>query len=141
ATAHTVTAPIDPPARPEADALVTNIPGLVLGILTADCVPVLFADAEAGVVGAAHAGWKGATGGILMATIEAMLALGAHPGRIVAGIGPASSQANYEVGPRFAEELRARHPQAARHIAIGATGREHLDLPGFVFDALEAAGI
>jgi YfiH family protein len=93
--------------RPVADAVVTDVPGLTLGILTADCGPVLFADREAGVVGAAHAGWKGATGGILENTLEAMERLGARRNAITASLGPTISQRNYEVGPEFVERLLA----------------------------------
>lgn len=127
--------------RPAADAMVSNVPGIVLGILTADCAPILLADAEAGVVGAAHAGWKGATSGIVAATVDAMIRLGAHPGRIVASIGPTISLQNYEVGPAFAADLLVRHPAASGRLRPGPTGREHFDLPGFVFDQLEAAGV
>lgn len=86
---------------PQADALVTRRPGVALGILTADCVPVLFADPAAGVVGAAHAGWKGAFTGVLEATVKAMADLGADPARIVAGVGPHIGRDSYEVGPEF----------------------------------------
>ena len=128
-------------SRPEADAVVTRVAGLALGILTADCTPILFADAEAGVVGAAHAGWKGAVGGIAEATVAAMVDLGADPNRIVAAIGPTISLANYEVGPEFAANLLYDHRDAANRIARPHGGREHFDLPGFVFDHLMAAGV
>src|ERR1700689_299895 len=94
----------DPKHIPLGDAMVTDRPGVALGILTADCTPVLFADAQARVIGAAHAGWKGAAGGVLEATIAAMEKLGAKPARLVAAIGPTISQANYEVG----QDLRDR---------------------------------
>lgn len=126
---------------PEADGMVTSVPGLALGILTADCAPVLLADPQARVVGAFHAGWKGAIGGIAEATVEAMVALGADPRRIVAAIGPTISGQNYEVGPDFAADLLARHRDAANRVAMGPNGREHFDLPGFVFDRLHAAGV
>lgn len=138
---HTLTAPPDATARPEGDAMVTDRPGLVLGILTADCTPVLLADAEAGVIGAFHAGWKGAIGGIAGNTIEAMAALGATPGKIVATIGPTISLANYEVGPEFAAAALAQHPGAANRFTKPGGGREHFDLPGFVADQLHAAGV
>ena len=93
--------------RPRADALVTDSPGLLLGVLTADCAPVLLADREAGVIGAAHAGWKGALGGVIAATIEAMSALGARPERIGAAIGPCVAQASYEVDAAFHERFLA----------------------------------
>ena len=97
----TVTAPWADDSRPQADALVTNRPGLLLGILTADCAPVLLADAQAGVIGAAHAGWKGALAGVCEATVAAMEALGAHRTRIAAAIGPCIAQASYEVDAAF----------------------------------------
>ena len=127
--------------RYEADAMVTNVPGLVLGILTADCTPILLADPEAGVIGAAHAGWKGAAGGIAYATVLAMVALGAEPSRITAVIGPTISGPNYEVGPEFAAALLAQHPHAAVRISRLYGPREHFDLPGFVGDQLVGAGV
>lgn len=127
--------------KPEGDALVTNVPGLLLGILTADCTPILFADAEAGVVGATHAGWKGALGGIAEATVDVMEELGARRERIVAAIGPTISAANYEVGPEFAANLLAVHRDAENRISRPDGGREHFDLPGFVFDRLSAVGV
>ena len=141
ATVLTIAEPPDDDSRPEADAMVTNVPGLALGILTADCAPVLLADAEAGVVGAFHAGWKGAIGGISEGTVAAMLALGADPARIVAAIGPTISGDNYEVGPEFAANVLERHRDAGNRITMGPNGREHFDLPGFVFDRLHEAGV
>ncbi|MHB1104262.1 MAG: peptidoglycan editing factor PgeF [Devosia sp.] len=126
---------------PEADAMVTNLPDMVLGILTADCAPILLADPQAGVIGAAHAGWKGAVDGIVAATVTAMVRLGAHPSRIIAAIGPTISLANYEVGPQFASDLLAKHRDAANRIGRPAGSREHFDLPGFVFDQLHGAGV
>ena len=140
-TVITLSSPPRPDGRPEADAMVSNVPGMVLGILTADCAPILLADPEAGVIGAAHAGWKGAVGGIVEATVEAMVHLGAAPARIVAAIGPTISPANYEVGPEFASDLLVRHPGAADHIARPAGRREHFDLPGFILDRLEGTGV
>jgi YfiH family protein len=137
----TLTAPLAPGPRPEADALVTNVPGLLLGILTADCSPVLLADPAAGVIGAFHAGWKGALDGIAHRTVAAMQALGADPARIRAAIGPTISGPNYEVGPDFAANVLARHRDAGNRISRPAGGREHFDLPGFVFDQLHDAGI
>jgi YfiH family protein len=101
AEAVVVDKPWEPGEAPRADALVTAVPGIVLGILTADCTPVLMADAEARVIGAAHAGWKGAKGGVLEATVAAMTRLGARPSRIVATVGPCIAQRSYEVGPEF----------------------------------------
>ena len=128
--------------RPEADGRVTRVQGVALSVLTADCAPVLFADPEAGVIGACHAGWKGAVSGILGATVEAMTALGAERTRIVAALGPAISGSNYEVGPEFARAVLDRAPYAARHIFVpeGKT-REHFDLPGFVLDRLRYLGV
>jgi polyphenol oxidase len=114
---------------------------LALGILTADCSPVLLADPEAGVIGAFHAGWKGAIGGIAQATVAAMGALGAEPARIVAAIGPTISQRNYEVGPEFAANLLGRHRDAGNRIMTPPGGKEHFDLPGFIFDRLHEAGV
>jgi YfiH family protein len=137
---HVITAP-PIGERPEGDAMVTDVPGIVLGILTADCTPVLLADREAGVIGAFHAGWKGALDGIAQGTVVAMVALGADPARIVAAIGPTISQRNYEVGPDFARNVLARYPDAKSRFTTPAGGREHFDLPGFISDQLEGAGI
>lgn len=126
---------------PEADAMVTNIAGLSLGILTADCVPVLFLDPKARIIGAAHAGWKGAIGGIIANTIAAMTELGAHPGHIRAVIGPAIAGQNYEVGPEFAKDLIERHPAANTRIFVPEGARAHFDLPGFVHDQLVAGSV
>lgn len=126
---------------PRADAMVTAVPGLALTILTADCQPVLFADHDAGVVGAAHAGWKGALGGVLDATIEAMQALGADRARIVAVIGPSISQRNYEVGPDFMDSFIAEDPDSARFFAQGHGDRLQFDLTGFGLHRLRQAGI
>ena len=127
--------------RPEADAMVSATPGVVLGILTADCLPVLFHDPESGVVGAAHAGWKGALGGVLEATIDAMEALGASRGLTQAAIGPCISQSNYEVGPEFFERFEDEDPENARFFAGGTGDRMHFDLPSYALDRLRRAGI
>jgi YfiH family protein len=137
----TVVEPWDDDARPQADALVTAIPGLALGIVTADCAPVLLADRAAGVVGAAHAGWKGAVGGVTDSTIAAMEALGARRARIAAAIGPCIAQASYEVDSGFVERLCADHPGNARFFAPGRPGHALFDLEGYVAARLEAAGI
>ena len=129
-----------PGERPRADAMVTDRPGLALGVLTADCAPVLFADAEAGVVGAAHAGWKGALAGVLEATVAAMAALGAEPARIVAAVGPAISQRAYEVGPEFLERFVTCDPDYRRHFDERAA-RPRFDLRGFIGARLLAAGV
>jgi len=127
--------------RLEGDGMVTATQGLSLGILTADCAPVLFADAKAGVIGAAHAGWKGALGGVLEATLEAMEKLGASRGRISAAIGPSISQKNYEVGADFRDrflETGARHQRF--FIPSDREGHFRFDLPGYAADRLTQAG-
>lgn len=138
---HVVTDLLDPDNRPEADALVTDRPGIALGILTADCTPVLLADPEAGVIGAAHAGWKGAVGGILARTVEAMEALGAARERLHIAIGPAISVANYEIGEDMAATIRADFPDAARFIVTGDWPKPHFDVPGLVLDQAQALGV
>lgn len=127
--------------RPRGDALVTDRPGLALSILTADCAPVLFTDPEAGVIGAAHAGWKGALAGVLEATIAAMEGLGADRGRIVAAIGPTISQKSYEVGPEFLDAFVAEDDRALRFFAGGEGDRMQFDLPGYALWRLREAGI
>ena len=124
--------------RPRADALATATPGLLVGVVTADCGPVLMADTGAGVVAAAHAGWRGAVGGILDATLEAMESLGARRGHIVAAIGPAIAQANYEVGPEMRDEFGAGDD---RFFVPGNGDRLHFDLEGYAAARLERAGI
>ncbi|RDC71761.1 peptidoglycan editing factor PgeF [Rhodovulum sp. 12E13] len=124
-----------------ADAMVTDVPGLALSVLTADCQPVLFADAEAGVIGAAHAGWRGALDGILEATLEAMEALGAGRGRVAAVIGPTISQGAYEVGPEFVERFVDEDRGNARFFAGGKGDRSQFDLPGYSLHRLRSAGI
>ncbi len=126
---------------PDADGMVTATPGVALSVLTADCEPVLFADTGAGVIGAAHAGWKGALGGVLEATVEAMVALGAVRERISAVIGPSLSQAAYEVGPEFVERFIDDDPQNARFFANGAGDRALFDLPGYGLKRLRDAGV
>lgn len=123
--------------RPRADAMVTDRPGLLLGVVTADCAPVLFADAAAGVVGAAHAGWRGAHGGVLEATIAAMERLGARAERIVAAIGPAIAQASYEVDGRFRDQFSAADDA---FFASGKPGHWQFDLEGYAAARLRAAG-
>jgi hypothetical protein len=126
----------------EADAMVTDRTGIALGILTADCAPVLFADAQAGVIGAAHAGWKGALGGVLEATLDAMEALGAQRMRIAAAIGPCISQANYEVGPEFLTRFAAADSAHTRFfVPSDRTEHHRFDLEGFVADRLVRAGV
>jgi polyphenol oxidase len=128
--------------RPEGDAVVAATSGVVCGVLTADCAPVLLADPEAGVVGAAHAGWKGALGGIVHSTVTAMQALGARPERMVAVVGPCIAQASYEVGADFQGRFEHHDPGSERFFMTGsATDKRLFDLPGFVLWRLEQAGI
>jgi len=129
------------PERPRADAVVTATPGIALGILTADCAPVLLADREQGVVAAAHAGWRGALDGILEATVAAMQCLGARPGAIRAAVGPTISQRAYEVGPDLFERFQAEEADYGRFFVPGPGDRLRFDLPGFVLHRLRAAGV
>jgi len=135
----TVTAPLD--SKPRADAMVTATPGLALSILTADCQPILFHDAGAQVIGAAHAGWRGALTGVLEATLTAMEALGARRADIVAIIGPSISQRAYQVGPEFLDGFMADDPDNARFFANGSDDRMQFDLQGFGLHRLRRAGI
>lgn len=135
----TLTAPLA--ERPKADAMVTATPGMALGVLTADCQPVLFADPDAGVIGAAHAGWRGAFDGVLEATIDAMEALGARRSAISAVIGPCISQRAYEVGPEFFDTFMLEDDANARFFAQGEGDRMQFDLPGFGLHRLRSAGI
>ncbi|HEY6871071.1 MAG TPA: peptidoglycan editing factor PgeF [Novosphingobium sp.] len=137
----TVTEPWPEHGRPEADALVTDRTGLVLGIVTADCAPVLLADRAAGVVGAAHAGWKGALAGVTDATVAAMEALGARREHIVAAIGPCIAQASYEVDLAFRNRFLAADPGNAAHFRDGRAGHCQFDLEGYVAARLVAAGL
>jgi YfiH family protein len=127
--------------RPRADAMVTNRPGLLLGILTADCAPVVLADADAGVVGAAHAGWRGALAGVTDSTIAAMEELGAMRERIVAAVGPCIGQSSYEVDETFRGRFLGLDPSSERFFASGPTGRPYFDLEAYVVARLTAAGI
>ena len=127
--------------RPPADAVVTDRSGILLGILTADCAPVLFADREGGVVGAAHAGWKGAIAGVTDRTIEAMERLGAKRSRIAAAIGPCIAQRNYEVGHTFLQRFLEAAPDNERFFAEGPKGKPHFDLEGYLLARLAAAGL
>ena len=134
-----VAAPL--PDRPRADAMVSATPGMALGILTADCQPVLFADAKAHVIGAAHAGWRGTKDGVLEATVAAMEVLGAKANRIVAVIGPCISQAAYEVGPEFFETFTDDDPPARRFFINGPGDRLLFDLPAYGLSRLRGAGV
>jgi polyphenol oxidase len=135
----TLTEPLQ--ERPHADAMVTATPGIALGILTADCQPVLFADPTARVIGAAHAGWRGVKDGVLEATLDAMAALGAQRSNITAIIGPCISQRAYEVGPEFVESFIDDNPEHARFFVGGKGDRALFDLPSFGLARLRAAGV
>jgi hypothetical protein len=128
--------------RPKADAMVTKRKGLALGILTADCAPVLFADERAGIVAAAHAGWRGAVGGVLEATVAKMLEEGASLARLIAVIGPCIGFNSYEVGPEFPAPFLAQDPDNARFFRAAQRPRHHLfDLPGYARARLAVAGV
>ncbi|HEU0133493.1 MAG TPA: polyphenol oxidase family protein, partial [Allosphingosinicella sp.] len=117
-------------SRPRADAMVADRPGLVLGILTADCAPVLLADQEAGVVGAAHAGWKGALGGVVEATVAEMERRGADRARIAAAVGPCIARRSYEVDEGFLRRFADADPENERFFALGREGHHQFDLEG-----------
>lgn len=140
-TAVTVREAVPHDQRPHADALVTDRPGLLLGIVTADCAPVLLADTEAGVIGAAHAGWRGATAGVTDQALAAMMSLGARVERIAAAVGPCIGRASYEVDHGFAERLLAEDPDHDRFLFDGPAGRPHFDLEAYVVARLAAAGV
>jgi YfiH family protein len=142
ATALAVAAPVPSVNRPRADAVVTRTPGLAVGVLTADCAPVLLADPDAGVVGAVHAGWRGAAAGVIEAAIAEMERLGARRARIRAAIGPAINQTFYEVGPDFeAILLKGCADNARFFIRQDPAARARFDLPAFVESRLAAVGI
>ncbi|QCK84341.1 peptidoglycan editing factor PgeF [Phreatobacter aquaticus] len=133
--------PHDGGDRPRADAVVTRVPGIACGVASADCGPVLFADEAAGVVGAAHAGWKGAIGGVLEATIAAMEGLGADRTRIRTAIGPLIRQPSYEVGQGFVDQFVAADAGYVRFFSAGKPGHAQFDLPGFIAHRLRLAGV
>ena len=138
----TIERPWQPHERPRADAIVTAVPGLAIGVTTADCGPVLFADGTAGVIAAAHAGWRGAATGVLEATIAAMERCGAQRARVAVALGPTIRQPNYEVGPELVARFRAADPDNARFFAPSAReGHAMFDLAGYVAARLAAAGI
>jgi YfiH family protein len=130
-----------PGERPHADALVTTTPGLVLSVLTADCGPILLADAEAGVIAAAHAGWRGAFGGVLQSTIALMQQHGAEPKRMRAALGPCIQQRNYEVGEEFRQNFMARDTGFARFFSDAFGPKPHFDLSAFCAYTLESLGV
>ncbi len=138
---HIVDEAFDLQHRPEADAMVTSRSGIALGILTADCAPILLADPKAGIIGAAHAGWKGAVGGILANTVAAMETLGAARANIIAAIGPAISAENYEIGEEMANQIRAQFPDAAEFVVTAGWPKPHFDVPGLVMAQAKALGI
>jgi YfiH family protein len=138
----TVEAPWTPAERPHADAIVTARPGLAIGVSTADCGPVLFVDATARIIGATHAGWRGAFSGVIEATVTAMERCGAERTRIMAALGPMIRQDNYEVGPEFVARFRAADPSNERHFAPAPrAGHALFDLAGFITARLVDAGI
>jgi YfiH family protein len=137
----TVDAPWAREGAPRADALVTDRPGIALGILTADCAPILLADAGAGVIGAAHAGWRGAKAGVADCAVAAMERLGAKRENIVAAVGPTIGEASYEVGPEFEQAFLADDPAAAKFFAAAPGGRPHFDLQGFIAARLESLNL
>ncbi len=128
-------------ARPEADALVSNRPGLALGILTADCAPVLLEDAEAGVIAAAHAGWRGALAGVIAATVDAMERLGAARGRITAAVGPCIGRRSYEVDDSFRARFEAADPDYGAYFTDARPGHALFDLEGYCLGRLAVAGL
>lgn len=140
-SARAITLDAPPTDKTEADAIVTATKGIGLAILTADCQPVLFSDPQAGVIGAAHAGWRGALDGVLEATIDAMVELGAKRENIRAVIGPSISQQAYEVGPEFLDRFLDEDPENARFFAGGEDDRVHFDLPSYGLQRLRGAGI
>jgi purine-nucleoside/S-methyl-5'-thioadenosine phosphorylase / adenosine deaminase len=127
--------------RPKADAMVTDRPGILLGVLAADCAPVLFADREAGIVGAAHSGWRGAFGGVNEATVEAMERLGARRDRIAAVVGPCIAQNSYEVDDSFRARFLEADPENDRFFVTVPAGKPHFDLPAFALHRLIRAGV
>jgi len=136
-----VAAPVADDARERADALVTDRPDLLIGVLAADCVPVLFADVEAGVVGAAHAGWKGAIGGVVASTVAAMETLGARRDRIATAIGPCIARASYEVDDGFLARFCADDPENERFFLDGRAGHHQFDIEAYVVSRCALAGI
>ena len=137
----TVSAPLDDAARPHADGMVTDRPGLLLGVLTADCAPVLFADPAADVVGAAHAGWKGALAGVTDATLDAMEARGADRARIAAAVGPCIARRSYEVDDTFLARFAEADAENDRFFSPSRPGRHRFDLEAYVAHRLAAAGV
>src|SRR5436190_5388757 len=141
-TTITVERPWRRAENPRADGMVTAVPGIALGVLAADCAPVLFADPEARIIGAAHGGWRGALAGVMEAAVAAMAALGARPERIRAGIGPCIGQPSYEVGPEFAATFAAADPRSGGFFeAAPRKGHFRFDLGGYIADRLTRIGL
>jgi YfiH family protein len=140
-TAVTVTDPFAPGQAPQADALVTDRPGLILGVLAADCAPILLCDAHNGVIGAAHAGWKGAVAGVLESCVEAMIKLGADPSRMAAAVGPCLAQFSFEVGPDLVEAVLEASPWAEHLFIPGMDDRRQFDLKGYCLARLVRMGV
>jgi len=137
-----VTKPWSLDARPRVDAMVTTRPGVALGIGTADCAPVLLADPAAGVIGAAHAGWRGAVNGVVEAVVRSMVERGAEPGRMRAAVGPCIAQASYEVGPEFPHPFLQQDPENRRFfVSSKRAGHFMFDLPGYVVSRLQRLGV
>jgi YfiH family protein len=136
-----VTAPWAPDDAPEADALVTTVPNLVIAVTTADCAPVLLCDPQAGVVGAAHAGWKGALDGIVESVVAAMVEAGAEHSRIAAAVGPCIQRRSYQVGPEFESRFRDQDPQSDGFFTAGRGDRFYFDLESYVCQRLGRAGV
>ena len=128
--------------RPQGDAVVSKTPGVICGALSADCAPVLIADAQAGIVAAAHAGWRGALDGVVQAAVDSMVELGADPGRMVAAVGPCIGPASYEVGLEFLAKFEADAPGSGQFFKPGASDDKRMfDLPAFVLERLRTAGV
>lgn len=140
-TVEIVTEAVHHDERPRADALVTNRPGLLLGVVTADCAPILLADRDAAIVAAAHAGWRGAIAGVTDQAIAAMISLGARPEKISVAIGPCLGRSSFEVGHEFADLLLADDPDNERFFGEGPSGKPHFDLEAYLAARLAAAGI
>jgi YfiH family protein len=137
-----VSEPWAPAERPRCDGIVTKTPGLAVGVTGADCGMILFADRQAGVIGAAHAGWKGALDGVIEATVESMIAEGATRGAICAGLGPCITQRSYEVGPEFVTRFAAQDPDSHRFFAASANAaRSMFDLHGYIVERAARAGL
>ena len=137
-----VTEPFDVSQRPKIDGMVCNTRGIAIGVLTADCAPILFADPEAAIIGAAHAGWKGALAGVSDSVVDAMEKLGAQRKRITAVIGPTISQGNYEVGPDFPDAFVRVDSGANKFFKPSLRNGHHIfDLPGYLFERLKRSGV